>query len=70
MIDDTSDPLEKLWDNLLSRQNNQIRAAYQELTSEEKDAVLEHLQRMVSEPGWHPEQRLSAKAALRVLGEF
>ncbi len=70
MMDDTSDPLEKLWDDLLSRQENQIRAAYQELTSEEQDAVLEHLQRMVSEPGWHPEQRLSAHAALRVLGEF
>lgn len=69
-MDDTSDALEKLWDGLLSRQDSQIQSAYKELTSEEQDAVLEHLRRMVSEPGWHPEQRLSAQAALRALGEI
>ncbi|MGE5224267.1 MAG: hypothetical protein ACM3PY_17660 [Omnitrophica WOR_2 bacterium] len=68
-MDDTTDPLEKLWDDLLSRQDDQVRSAYQSLTSDEQGAVLEHLQRMAAEPGWHPEQRLSAQAALRALGE-
>ena len=59
--------LEDLWDALLSRQSEQVRAAYHSLDEERKAAVYSHLQRMVSEPDWHPEQRLSAQAALNAL---
>jgi hypothetical protein len=57
-----------LWDNLLSRQAEQVRQAFAGLTSQEQQAVIAHLQRMAEEPGWHAEQRRSALAALEALG--
>ena len=66
-MDEPGDFLETLWDGLLSRQPEQVRAAYASLDEKEKKVVLTHLERIVSEPGWHPEQRLSAQAALEVL---
>ena len=64
---EVSDPLEILWDNLLSRQPERVRAAFSTLTSAEQQAVLDHLKRMSQEPGWHPEQRRSAQTALDAL---
>lgn len=61
------DDLERLWDQLLSRQPEQIRQAFQSLQPGEQTAVMAHLQRMASEDGWHPEQRRSAQAALTAL---
>ncbi len=61
------DQLEVLWDNLLSRQPELIREAFTKLEPADQGAVLNHLQSMVSEPGWLPEQRLSAQAAIDVL---
>jgi hypothetical protein len=66
-MDDFLDPLEALWSGLLSRRPDTIRTAFQTLSHEEQQAVLEHLRRMASEPGWHPEQRQSAEAALETL---
>ena len=63
----SSDPLEILWDNLLSRQPERIRAAFTTLTGAEQQTVLDHLKRMSQEAGWHPEQRRSAQAALDAL---
>jgi hypothetical protein len=60
--------IETLWDHLLSRQSDLIRATYQSLSPAEQHNVLAHLQRMVSEPGWHPEQVASAQTALEALG--
>jgi len=62
-------PLELLWDQLLSRQPEQIRAAYNHLSPDEQESVLRHLGRMASEPGWHTEQVLSAQLALQALGD-
>jgi hypothetical protein len=59
--------LEQLWNDLLSRENRLILKAFTILDKESQQAVLQHLSRMSEEPGWHPEQRISAKAALRVL---
>jgi hypothetical protein len=67
---DASDPLEIFWDNLLSRQPEKVRSAYETLDPNVKPTVLAHLKRMITEPGWHPEQRQSAEAALRALGEL
>ncbi len=69
-MDESSDSLETLWDGLLSRQPEQIRAAYAGLDEIEKIAVLAHLERMASESGWHPEQHLSAQAALEALNRI
>ncbi len=61
---------EELWSRLLSRQAGLIEAAFVSLTAEQKAAVLTHLTRMTEESGWHAEQRLSAKAALKVLSKI
>jgi len=63
------DPLEILWDNLLSRQPERIRLAFGALDEAGRRAALEHLRRMAAEPDWHPEQRASALAALKALDQ-
>ena len=55
---------ENIWDMLLSRQPVMIEKAFASLESDQQKAVLDHLQRMVAELGWQPEQRVSAQAAL------
>jgi hypothetical protein len=64
---DARGSLEQFWDNLLSRQSARVRATFATLNEEGRRAALSHLQRMASEPGWHPEQRASAEAALEAL---
>jgi len=61
------DQLEVLWEDLLSRQPERVRAAFTRLAIPEQQGVIAHLQRMVSESGWQAEQRASAKAALNAL---
>jgi hypothetical protein len=61
------DALETLWDRLLSRQPDEIWAAFERLPVSEQAAVLAHLWRMAEENGWQPGQRTSAKAALETL---
>jgi hypothetical protein len=56
---------EDFWDAILSRQPALIRKACETLSEEERQALLAHLRRMTSEPGWHPEQTASALAALQ-----
>ncbi len=60
--------LENLWEDLLSRQPHRVLAAFISLDASEQKAVLNHLQHMLDEPGWHAEQRLSAQAALLAIG--
>lgn len=55
---------ELFWDKLLSRQPEQVMAAYSRLLPDEQVLVLRHLECMATEPGWHSEQRFSAQAAL------
>lgn len=49
---------------LLSRRPAMIEKTFSSLESDQKKAVLDHLQRMVTEPGWQPGQRVSAQEAL------
>jgi len=58
---------ETLWEKILSREERQIRQAVRGLSPQEVRRVLQHLQAMLSEEGWHPEQQRSAQAALDVL---
>ena len=62
-----TDSIEDFWEEILSRQTERIQAAFASLSVEEKVAVLQHLKRMTSEPGWHPEQIASASKALETL---
>lgn len=59
--------LEKTWDALLSRNPQEILAAYQSLDSKSQHVVEEHLQKMVSQTGWHAEQIKSAAIALQTI---
>lgn len=61
------DTLEELWDGLLSREPVKILKAFNTLSLDEKETVLDHIKKMADEPGWHLEQRNSARAALAVL---
>jgi hypothetical protein len=61
--------LEKAWDDLLSRRPEKIRSRFDSLDKESQKTVLSHLQKMVHEEGWHPEQVKSAQAALETLTE-
>ncbi len=59
--------LEILWDDLLSEQPETIRTAFAALDKTDQNTVLTHLERMASEAGWQPEQRRSARAALKAI---
>jgi hypothetical protein len=61
------DPLEIFWDAVLSRQPKRIQAVVKVLDPAGRAALIAHLQRMISEDGWLPQQRQSAQAALDVI---
>lgn len=66
---DLRDPLEIIWESLLSREPGQVREMFSSLDQASRQVVLDHLRRMASEEDWHPEQRLSAQCALAALKE-
>ena len=55
---------EVIWDAVLSRESMRILSTWHELNPDERTSLLAHLERMVSEGGWHPEQVISARCAL------
>jgi hypothetical protein len=62
--------LESVWDGILSEDEEIIQETFHSLSAEDQRVVLTHLQKMVSETGWHPVQVQSASKAIMVLGEF
>ncbi len=65
----TMNPVDLVWEQILSRDPELIRAMYEKLTIDEQMAVLKHLKIMISEEGWHPEQVKSAQVALKTLNK-
>ena len=63
-MNENREAFEELWDYLLSRKPKRIWESFAALDVDQQQAVLEHLERMIHEPGWQPEQRISARAAL------
>jgi len=63
----SNDPLETIWDSLLSHDPAEIQRVFNTLDSDSQKIVLLHLQRMVTEPGWLPVQQQSAQIALNIL---
>lgn len=61
------EPLELIWDGLLSRETDQIRAVFAALDPASQRSVLLHLRRMALEPDWLPVQQQSAQFALDTL---
>jgi hypothetical protein len=70
MIDEPIDPIEIFWDAVLSRQAERIRAAVAALDPAARAALVAHLTLMVTEEGWHPEQRTSAQVALETINRI
>lgn len=62
--------LEKAWDDLLSRDAGRVREHFFSLDGESQKTVMAHLKKMVTEDGWHIEQKTSAAAALQALIEW
>ena len=62
--------LEQAWDDLLSREPDKISRRYKSLDQDSRLTVKQHLQKMISEEGWHPEQALSAQSALDVINKM
>jgi len=63
-MNENQEAFEELWENLLSRYPKRIWEAFAALDVDQQQAVQEHLEGMIHEPGWQPEQRISAQAAL------
>jgi hypothetical protein len=60
---------EIIWEQILSRDPAQVRAAFFVLDVETQQGVVEHLRVMTSEEGWHPEQVISAQKALDAISK-
>jgi hypothetical protein len=58
---------DELWDAILSRESDRVLIAWQQLNGGEQVSLLAHLERMITEDGWHPEQITSAQIALDVI---
>ena len=62
--------LESVWDGILSEDEEIIQETFLSLSAEDQQVVRAHLQKMVSESGWHPFQVQSASKAIKVLSGF
>ena len=61
--------LERIWDQLLSRDPQLIKTTFAGLDKESQQTVLVHLKEMTTGAGWHPEQAKSATVALEAILE-
>lgn len=62
--------LEELWGDLFSDDAARVRKVWMKLTDEECGIVLQHLQKMLDDPGFEPTQKESATTALRLIREI
>jgi ribosomal protein S24E len=65
-----TDPLEALWNDLLSRRPERIQTAFRGLPTPQRLSVRAHLIKMKTEPGWQPEQVQSATIALDAIKDI
>jgi hypothetical protein len=63
----TSEQLEKIWGNLLSRERDLVLSTFRRLDPSSRKVVMDHLKEMSTGEGWHPEQKISADYALEIL---
>jgi len=68
-LNDHDSYLEKTWGAILSRNKDEIEEVFNSLDMGSQKVVVDHLNKMAYEEGWHPEQTRSARIALQVLGE-
>ncbi len=65
-----TDPLEILWNQILSRDPEKVRKMFVSLPKAEKIGIRAHLIRMTTEEDWHPEQVKSASIALAAIKDI
>lgn len=61
--------LERIWDQLLSRDPQTINKTFVGLDKDSQQTVIAHLQEMATGKGWHAEQVMSALIALKAILE-
>jgi hypothetical protein len=61
--------IEEIWEQVLCRDSESIRKAFAALDRNDRRSLTIHLQKMVTETGWQPEQRKSAQIALDAIKE-
>jgi len=61
--------IDEFWEQVLSRDNESIRKAFDALDRNDRRNLTVHLQKMATETGWQPEQRKSAQLALDAIKE-
>jgi hypothetical protein len=64
---ESTDPIQELWEHLLSQDREMILSAFSSLDAAEREAVSAHLLKMSLEAGWHPLQKQAAATALEVI---
>ena len=62
--------LEEIWEELFSGDAARVRKVWMMLTDEECGIVLQHLRKMLDDPGFEPPQKESAATALRLIREI
>ena len=62
--------LDEIWDDLFSGDAARVRQVWMKLTDEECSIVLQHLQKMLDDPGFQSSQKESAAIALRLIREI
>jgi hypothetical protein len=64
------DLLADFWQDILSSQPERILCAFQELSADQQQAVITHLQKMMTEKGWHAAQVNSATIAMNTIQDL
>ena len=59
--------MEEIWDAILSRNPNKIIMTFRTLSEQDKQNVVHHLNKMSTEDGWLPAQKISADTALKII---
>jgi len=66
--DETYKP-EEIWFEILSRKPKKIHDRFSNLSTSDQQAIINHLKKMISDDGWHKEQRHSAQIAIDVISK-
>jgi len=59
--------VEQFWDELLSRDPRRIKKSFEDLSDGDRQAVVDHLEKMTTETGYHSSQKRSAEIALKTI---
>ena len=61
--------IQEIWERILSRDPESVRKGFTALNRTDRRLVKTHLQKMATEIGWQPEQKISAQITLDAIKE-